>query len=276
MKKHWLVLALGLFLITSSSYTYASSAVAQIPKGIHVVTVVAKGYKYEMPDTVPAGPILFKFTDNGSQLHHMTIVKFLDGKTLADFASLPPGPFPSWVVFMGGPNSPLPHGGKDEDIVDLKPGHYTALCLIPGPDGKPHFMHGMHKSFTVTPAKKIGPNPTSDLTLKQVDYAFHFSKPPTFGKHIIRVVNEGARVHEAEIFKLRPGKTGQDILAWVESGMKGPPPGAPVAGVTGLSPKHVNYLPINFKHGHYAILCFLPAKNGMMHADLGMIYNFKT
>ena len=275
MKKYWVFTVLALLALTANYAVYATPSVAKIPKGIHIVKVAAKEYKFEMPDTISAGPTLFKFTNNGSQLHHMTIVRFEQGKTLADFTSLPPGPLPTWAVFLGGPNSPMPHGGQVEDVVDLKPGNYAAFCFIPGPDGKPHWMHGMLKAFTVTPARKIGSKPTSDLTLTLLDYVFRFSTPPTAGHHVIRVVNKGTQIHEAEIFRLQPGKKGEDVLAWVESGMKGPPPGAPVAGVTGEAPEYENYLAINFTHGHYALICFMPTKDGKTHANLGMIYNFK-
>jgi hypothetical protein len=55
--------------------------------------IFSREHQYEMPDTLLAGPTLFHFTDDGKQLHHMTIVKLEQGKTLADCAALSPGPF---------------------------------------------------------------------------------------------------------------------------------------------------------------------------------------
>lgn len=244
--------------------------------GPHVVNVVAKDYQYTMPDSIPAGPTLFHLTDEAGQLHHMTIVKFAPGKSLADLTALPPGPFPAWAVFMGGPNSPMPMGGQDEDILDLSPGQYAAICLIPGSDGKPHMMDGMVKAFTVTPSADKGAMPATDLTLGLVNYAFEFSQAPTAGHHVIRVVNDGTLAHEAEIFRLQPGKTGEDILKWVTTGMQGPPPGAPVAGIAPEAPGKKNILMIDFRRGDYAVICFVPGKDGKPHAAHGMIYNFKV
>lgn len=275
MKKLWVPALLAALMVGVSTNVDASMSSAKPLNGIHTVKVVADGYKYVMPTHISSGFTMFKFVNNGHQLHQMAIVKFSHGKTLADFMSLPPGPPPAWVDFLGGPNSPMPHGGQDEDIVDLKPGHYAAMCFIPGPDGKPHWMNGMYKAFTVMPSKRMTSAPHASLTLDLVDYAFHFTTRPTAGYHIIRVVNKGTQLHEAVFFKLRPGKTGQDILKWIESGMKGPPPGAPIGGITGEASHQVNYLVEDFKKGSYAILCFLPAKDGKMHAQLGMIYNFK-
>ena len=207
----------------------------------------------------------------------MTIVKLEQGKTLSDFTTLPPGPFPAWAVFMGGPNTPLPHGGQDEDAVDLSPGHYAVICVIPGPDGKPHMMDGMVKALTVTSSSEKRTMPVSDLTLTLTNYAFAFSTPPTAGQHAIRIVNNGTQPHEAVMFRLQPGKTGEDIANWVGTGMQGPPPGAPVAGISAEAPGKENTLLLNLNPGDYALLCFMPdAKDGKPHVAHGMIYNFKV
>jgi len=270
MRKTWYVAGVSLVALT----VYAGGALAAGP---NVVNVVAKEYQYEMPDNLPAGPTLFHLTDDGIQLHHMTIMKFEQGKTLADFGALPPGPPPAWAVLMGGPNTPMPKGGQDEDVVDLPPGNYAVMCVIPGPDGKPHVAQGMIKGFTVTPSSEKRTMPATDLTLTLSNYKFAFSKPLTAGKHAIRVVNHGDQPHEAVMFRLQPGKKGEDIANWLKAGMQGPPPGAPVTGISAEAPNHENILLLDVKPGNYALLCFMPdAKDGKMHAAHGMIYNFKV
>ena len=281
MKRAWFLTGISLFVLTvylsGGKALLPAAAYAKKAAGPNVVNVVAKEYQYEMPDSIPAGPTLFHFTDAGTQLHHMTIVKLEQGKTLSDFTTLPPGPFPAWAVFMGGPNTPLPHGGRDEDVVDLSPGNYAVICIIPGPDGKPHMMKGMVKALTVTPSKQARTMPKSDLTLTLTNYHFAFSTPPTAGQHTIRIVNDGTQPHEAELFRLQPGKTGEDVLKWVGDGMQGPPPGAPVAGISPEAPNKENTLLLNLSAGDYALICFVPdAKDGKPHAAHGMIYNFKV
>ena len=281
MKKVWYlaaILSFGLIsYISGNKSMLPTIAHAKKAAGPNVVNVVAKEYQFEMPDTIPAGPTLFHLTDEGNQLHHVTLVKLEQGKTLADFTALPPGPFPDWAVFMGGPNTPLPKGGQDEDIVDMPPGNYAVICVIPGPDGKPHFADGMIKALTVTPSNDKLAMPDSDLTLTLTNYKFTFSTPPSSGKHAIRIVNEGSQPHEAELFHLSKGKKGEDIAQWVQTGMKGPPPGAPVAGISPMSPGKANTLLLNLSAGDYALICFMPdAKDGKAHAAHGMIYNFKV
>ena len=271
MKKS-LYIAVGLSL----TLLLLQGAVAGASTGPNIVNVVAKEMKYEMPDSIPAGPTLFHFTNAGEQLHHLTLVKLEDGKTLQDFMSLPPGPMPAWAVFMGGPNTPVPHGGVDEAVVDLAPGNYAVVCVIPDADGAPHMVKGMAQALTVTPTSKKGSMPVSDITLTLNDYSFDFSTSLTPGKHAVKILNYAKQPHEAVLFQMSPGKTGEDMAHWVEAGMQGPPPGAPVAGISPMSPGKENILYLDVTAGNYALLCFMPdAKDGKMHIAHGMIYNFK-
>ena len=279
MKKAWYLAGVSLFALLA----YISGGEALSPPAVHagtatgpnVVNVVAKEYQFEMPDTIPAGPTLFHLTDEGKQLHHVTLVKLEQGKTLADFTALPPGPFPAWAVFMGGPNTPAPNGGQNAAAVDLSPGNYAVICVIPGPDGKPHMMNGMVKALTVTPSGVARTMPASDLTLTLTDYAFTFSSPPGPGRHAVRIVNDGSQPHEAVMFRLAAGKKGGDIANWVQAGMQGPPPGNPVAGISAEAPGKDNILLLDLQPGNYALICFMPdAKDGKAHAAHGMIYDF--
>ena len=281
MKKAWYSAGISLFALTA----FIGSGQDWLPTVAHaktsaepkVVNVVASEFRFEMPDTLPAGPTLFHLTDVGKQLHHMTLVKLEHGKTLADFTALPPGPFPAWAVLMGGPNTPTPQHGYVEDVVDLSPGNYAVICLIPDSDGKPHLMKGMVKALTVTSAAEKRAMPTSDLTLTLRNYSFAFSAAPTAGHHVVQVINDGDQPHEAVMFRLQPGKKGEDIANWVMTGMQGPPPGAPVAGISPEAPGKDNMLLLDLSAGNYALLCFMPdAKDGKPHVAHGMIYNFKV
>jgi len=281
MKRTWYLAGISLFALTACANNgktmQSSAAHNRTAAGPNVVNVVTREYEYEMPDTLPAGPTLFHLTNDGNLLHHVTLVKLEQGKTLNDFTALPPGPFPDWAVFMGGPNTPLPHGGQDEDVVALSPGNYAVICVIPDSDGKPHMMKGMVKALTVTPSSETRTMPASDLTLTLTNYAFTFSTPPTAGKHAIRIVNNGTQPHEAVLFRVGDGKKGEDIANWVNTGMQGPPPGAPVSGISAEAPGKENTLLLDLSPGDYALICFMPdAKDGKMHAEHGMIYDFKV
>src|SRR5687768_11794549 len=74
----------------------------------NVVTVVANDFKFDAPAEIPAGLTKFVLKGAGQQIHHATIAKLDGGKTVADLmaAFKTPGPPPSWVTFVGGPNVP--------------------------------------------------------------------------------------------------------------------------------------------------------------------------
>ena len=167
----------------TAAVTIATAALAMPPAHgaprsakIPVITVHAKDFAYESPRTIPAGMTSFRLVNDGKVLHHMSIVKLLQGKTLADYmtAMKAHGPPPAWTSAVGGPNAAEP-GKSVEATLDLEAGNYVLLCLaglakgrtgiftanltpgtyamtcyVPdGKDGKPHSMHGMATEFVV-------------------------------------------------------------------------------------------------------------------------------
>ncbi|TMB23899.1 MAG: hypothetical protein E6J71_02730, partial [Deltaproteobacteria bacterium] len=207
--------------------------------GLSVVTVTATEYAFGMPDTIPAGLTTFRLVNQGKELHHASLVRLRDGKTVADFqaglaaAMQSHTPPPSWMTFAGGPNA-VTLGDTGVATETLEPGSYVFVCWIPSLDGVPHVMKGMMHPLAVGPA--VAPptaEPAADLTIKLTDYDFELSRPLTAGKHVVRVENTGAQAHEVVIAALTPGKTLKDFIAWEEGGEKGPlPTGAWVGGVT--------------------------------------------
>jgi hypothetical protein len=253
---------------------------ANAPKA-RVVTVVARDYAFDAPDTVAAGRTEVRLLNRGNEAHHAYLMRLDGGKTLDDlYASLRAGgPLPSWTHDVGGPNSPVP-GGTSVAVVDLTPGNYALICVIPAADGMPHVMKGMGHAITVvagTPAPstkvstKVG---APDITVDLADYAFTLSRPLTRGHHVIRVRNTAAQSHEMFVARLAPGKTPQDAMAWLES-QKGPPPMIPLGGTVGLAHGVTNDIALDLTPGNYALFCFIPdAKDGKPHVAHGMIKPF--
>lgn len=237
----------------------------------NLVTVKAGDYFFEAPATIPAGMTTFRLVTTGKEMHHATIFRLDGGHTVSQLldAMKGHGPLPSWAVAMGGPNAPTP-GSSFDATLDMKPGNYALVCFIPSPDGAPHVMKGMSRALTVT-GKGAGSAPKADITMRLDDYAFATTPAITAGRHTIRVENGAKQSHEVEIVRLAPGKSAHDVLAWIEK-MDGPPPGAPVGGVTFLAPSGVNYIDADFTPGRYALICFVPdAKDGKPHFVHGMV-----
>jgi hypothetical protein len=250
----------------------AEQTAAPPPAEPRMVMVTASEYAFTMPDTLTAGPTLFHLVGNGAEVHHLQIMRLLEGKTIADFAALPEGPPPPWVQEIGGPNAVRPGGGESQAALNLEAGNYVAVCFVPSPDGKPHIAKGMIKPFVVVAGSgPAGALPTADLTMTLTDYAFSLSAPITAGHHVIKVSNQAAQHHEVLFFRLAEGKTVKDLISWVAK-MEGPPPGEPVGGTTGIGPNLDNYVIADFTPGEYGLFCFLPdAKDGKMHIEHGMV-----
>lgn len=267
---------LGVGLIPASGAAHLPASVESV--ATNRVTVTATDFAFSMPDTLPAGPTKFQLVNHGHELHHLFLVRLNAGKTAADFAAAmkKPGPFPSWAVAEGGPNGADPATTSLPTIVRLHPGHYAAVCIIPGPDGVPHLMKGMIRDLIVRPAARksgsAGRKPTATISL--IDYGFRFSKPLTVGHHLVLVKNVGKQTHELEIARLLPGKTPRDLGSWAEK-MSGPPPAHFVGGVAPIAPGRSNELALDLSPGHYVFLCFVPdAKDGKPHVAHGMARDF--
>jgi hypothetical protein len=84
------------------------------------------------------------------QPHELVVVKLAEGKTVDDVKAwyrAPSGPPPFEAV--GGING-LSTGGTGFMTLDLQPGAYAAICVIPEPaSGVAHLHLGMVKAFTV-------------------------------------------------------------------------------------------------------------------------------
>ncbi len=259
---------------SADSTTAAAVAVAATP---NVVNVSASEYKFEAPDSIPAGLTTLKMNDTGKEMHHISLIKLDEGKTVADFTAgmkmMKPGtPPPAWIIPAGGPNA-APPGSSSELTMALEPGNYALVCFIPDAKGVPHVAHGMVKALTVTPnAQANMTEPTADITVTLSDYKFEFSTPLTAGKHTIKIETAPGQPHEFTFFQLMPGKTAADIPKYVEAGMQGMPPARPLGGLSGVVAGRASYYSVDLKPGDYAIVCFLEdAKDGKPHFVHGMI-----
>ena len=242
-----------------------------------VLTITARDFRFDAPDTIAACVTTIRLVNRGPDLHHMWIVRLEDGKTEADFvrALKAGGPPPKWAVDVGGPNAPVP-GAESNATVTFTPGNYAILCLIPGKDHVPHMMKGMVRSLTVTPPSNGAVLPKEDVVMTLDDYEFRLSRPLTAGKRTILVRNAAAQSHEVELVRIPPGKSMADLHAWLEK-EDGPPPAIPLGGVSGMAPGAVATFTADLEPGTYALVCFAPdAKDGKPHFAHGMTKEFKV
>ncbi len=250
----------------------AGAPAAPAPRPPLVVTVVARDYRFELPATLPAGLTTFRLVNRGRRVHHLALLRLPRGRTLAEVraALTAGGAEPRWLTDAGGPNA-LDPGNEAEVVVELQPGRYVLACFVPAADGAPGLAHGMLRELTVTPARgQAAPEPAPDDTVTFAGYGFRLSAPLTPGEHRLLVRNADTQSHELVLFRLEPGKTAAQFLAWAEA-MRGPAPGAFEGGVSGLAPGQENEAIVELHHGRYVLACFLAAPDGKPHTAHGMV-----
>jgi hypothetical protein len=278
----------AIILLSVGAGALARSAPARTPggsvtDGAPVVTITARDYAFEAPDTVAAGLTTLRLVNRGPELHHVQLLRLEDGKTMADLhaAFTAGGPPPRWVRDMGGPNTPVP-GAESQAALELAPGRYVISCFIPSGDGVPHIAKGMMRELIVKanhdaalrPAGNDAAAPTATMTL--TDYDFSLSVPLAVGRQTVRVRNAASQSHEVVLVRLAPGKAPADVVAWVEK-PNGPPPGAPIGGTTGMASGTWNDITVNLEAGEYALICFIPdSKDGKPHFMHGMMKQIRV
>jgi hypothetical protein len=116
------------------------------------------------PDTIAAGPQIWRVSSRGLQIHHMVLSRVPDGTTEDQVMELA-------ASFMGPPPAadatPDANALSFEDVedifdtllfsfnqfnlyeIDLEPGTYVMICFMPDPSGTPHVMLGMVEIITV-------------------------------------------------------------------------------------------------------------------------------
>lgn len=240
-----------------------------------VIEVGAMDYAFAVPETVRGGLVTIRLNNTGAEFHHAQLVRLDDGHTFAELAALlasgTHGPWPVWARQVGGPNAVEP-GRSEESTLALPPGKYAFICLIPSPDGVPHFAKGMMKPFEVVAGTPPVTPAQADLVMVLDDYSFSLSGALKPGRQTIEVTNAAAQPHEVVLVTLEAGKTAQDLLEWIAGGEQGPAPGRFIGGVVGLDRGERNWITVDLARGNYALLCFFPdAADGRMHLEHGMV-----
>ena len=108
-------------------------------------------FTFSMPTSVPAGVSTWRVVNDGPQPHEMLLMRVNEGVSYDEFlqALIEGGEAAAPGVPIGGAQG-LSLGGASYLTLDLEPGTYVALCLIPDPaTGQPHLALGMVAPFMV-------------------------------------------------------------------------------------------------------------------------------
>jgi uncharacterized cupredoxin-like copper-binding protein len=114
-------------------------------------TITLKDFSFDMPDSVVARRTVWKVTNQGPQAHEVAIAKLGPATSIDEvraFFDGADGPPPFELV--GGING-LDAGKSGFMTLDLEPGRYAAICMIPDPASQqPHLHLGMARLFNVS------------------------------------------------------------------------------------------------------------------------------
>ena len=113
------------------------------------VTMTLNDYSFTLSKPITRGRHTIRVENVAAQGHEVELVKLAPGKTLRDLMEwirTPQGPPPGSAI---GGIAGMERGVVASFTYDFAPGEYGLICFIPGPDGRPHFLHGMMQQFTV-------------------------------------------------------------------------------------------------------------------------------
>lgn len=249
-----------------------------IAAGAEAVRIVATDEKLESPDAIRAGMRHIVFENHGKQVHEAMFHKLSPGVTVADIQrQIDAGIlFPEGMLDHSGPGLTSP-GGSSEMWLPLDPGEYVLICWN-------HMRHSA-RGLKVLDGKRIDDTPPKeDAVLLLRDFQFELQGTLKKGMRVIKVQTSGPSLHEADLFRLRPGRTVADVRRWYKDDLGEPAPADAFGGVLDSSDmSHVVWLRHNFTPGQYVFHCAVPmstsAKSGdhtPVHADMGMVMAFEV
>ena len=243
------------------------------------VSVTAADFSFAGLDNLRPGTNNITLVNEGSQVHHLQFVK-VEGdhsleEVLGGLAEMEAGgPPPDYVTFNGGVGQIAP-GTQAGTIAELEAGKYAVLCFVPdSADGVPHLAKGMASLIEIDGEGETVAEPEVDVEVSGIDYAFNGADEPLdAGRITLRLRNEGAEPHEANVLQLAEGATVASVAEWFQE-PAGPPPFVNMGGAQGVMPGSTTLATLDLEAGNYALICFIPNAEGVPHAFLGMAKPF--
>ncbi|WP_373395853.1 hypothetical protein V8V91_14875 [Algoriphagus halophilus] len=270
-----LVITLLTLLTSCDSGKSDKSENTKINKEIPSLSVLISEDTYVAPDSVAAGYVHLKLSNEASEMHSAHLIKLDKGyntdqliQAYADSMKTG-GPRPQWMTHRGGV---IAEPGTSEIYLLLEPGNYTWVCVM-GDESAPHFAGHEHKAFKVygeiDQSQKLQ---AQDLTIEMTDENFELDKSISQGKQSIEIVNSGSKYHLVAISKLNEDAKAEDLIKWY-SNYNGPPPARGIIATSAIGPDLTARINVDFEPGDYVLYCMANAE-GTFHLLDGAITSF--
>ena len=254
-----------------------------------VVEVKAIDYAFQAPDSIPSGWTTFRMINEGSEHHHFHLYRLPEGKTGKDFRDAAVEPVDSvfsllqkgvidssearraiakgtsaWarrsrLAKRGGVGAVAP-GRTGQVTVELEPGQYVMNCLIPTPEGAPHFTLGMVRGITVTDVSTRATAPSYDTTLRASGKSLGLEGDLKAGMNTIRFVIDEVpgevrdSTYTAWLTRLDTDTDLDAIAQAIQQEGKMPPAAHFVGGFEYLPVNRTAYFTVDLSSGRYGLV----------------------
>jgi hypothetical protein len=245
--------------------TAAKGAAVSSQSATTSITVTLTGSAVQMPSAVPSGIVRFSVNNASRGFAEFQLLRLNPTTTLQELLNAAATnnfyAIAALVKFAGG----VQIAGTHNDVyVKLVPATYVAINLS----------NNTFMPFTVSGDVNRGQVPGYDYQVTLQDYQILI--PSTIRGHAtLKLFSHGPSIHEFDIFRLAPGATVQDFINCLMTNCSNPP-AIPVGGMAAINPGTTVWLPVSLKPGNYVVACFIPARDGIPHAALGMISGFSA
>jgi hypothetical protein len=232
-----------------------------------------------IPDTLNGGNITIEFTNPGKFEHDITIVRIDGNRTVAQVTKVvnsEAGTVPAWMHASGGVGH-TPPGGVSRATVNLGPGKYVFMSTVTDEKTKKSdAASGMAKLVKVTGAKAKALPSGATASIVAKEYGFEVTGLKA-GTNTVTFSAPGKQLHHFQMFPMLPGKTTQDVVAFLSA--KVPPAGPPPVDFENSQGSAVTessegpmLTDVTLTAGRYAIVCFMSDRaGGPPHFMKGMI-----
>ena len=246
----------------------AAGGVAQEAVPTVEVSVSATKMTVTGADALKTGPTRLRFTVTGEAERGFLVFELKPSVTQARIRRetpriQSPADAHRFGRFVAG--SFIAGGDTYATTVALREREYALIDLTRRPAVRGFFRVGAEPGTAVAPA------PAATITMR--DYAFRGAATlPQEG--VVRVENDGRRLHHALLFRLRPGVNGRRVVRQIKGG--GEPrrafAGRPAALTELVSPGTVNDVETTSRPGRHVLVCFVAnGRRSKPHAALGMV-----
>jgi hypothetical protein len=240
--------------------------------GMPVITVFSRHFQVQAPAAFTAGFVSVKYVSNGGVWSSAGLIRLKPGASVQQLLNAYRSGNDALAGRLGVSLGAVGGPGGPQLISNLQPGQYVVGDIE---QTVKHTFIVAGRGFTVLAGTgQQAPAPTATVGVDMVNFKFHMPSAIPAGRDTFRLMNSGTQPHEMGLFKLAPGKTMADVVAFLKS-QKGQPPGSFAGGLFDLDPGQTSYLVQAVAPGNYVALCFVTdPKTHLPHAALGMIMPF--